>query len=1220
MRITFEHQRFEGERVIQTSPEMQNRISSEWYSRPKLYTGRALTADTLISNTKHHLRHMQLFGRHLSCGVIEGLTLSAYLRSGAEGQKDEQWLRLTSGLGITAWGEDVTLPEMSDIVLDYVAVWESKNPPRGTGIFVLQPIEILDEAVADEQSQCPWDEDRDAFEDEQIVDGCRLVFLPWPADVLGPVPSAQSKSFRNQLAYRIFDYEKAHPDTPLPWESIGVALGLACIDLETGNVLFLDRGAVVRKGGAPLSTKTTLSRNGTPFLWEARIQQFVGHLHDIRQKNETMPSAHAHFDVLPPVGVLPRQALNIDKMSTEFFPSQFIIDAAPIPEEQLEAAMNASAGLAPFDLHQPEKIKLLAPVPQSVYEPDLLKKEEPDPIFPETLRKLVREIRQWLETRAYLRSMAGRVMGAIDKAQIPAFDDDTDKIPDEEKFPAILSRHEGISEFGLIATNAAQSLHDWIKKYAPGVSDAVIRPLAPVAGNPPQFPASFAGLEIFMLALKNNIQKTEDILNAGYVKAETDMYRLRQVLLGNEKSSRMATSPAMGQIVSGQTSQPSTGDVETYFKAAAKAGAEKAAEASKAADAAEPDNTEKIVPERRTLFSKRLTLERSKPLVERIYESPSVEVKSNAVKTKSDILDTMADIPLELDDEVEVVGSGKAIMKEDEYNAALETLGDDANSRQVMEGRAVKSGSWVILSTTGLTDVEKEKLGAQKQKVDDILTEKSGRKGVPLSTLKTDASLGKNIRDGLLDPDPDDGDEADYFSAGVTSLEHALNAMRAVEKRLADYKKALQQSQKTLLALEANASRWKDKLGEADDKLMALRHDALVTRSLFEEEKSRLAAINERRRAIIDAYVTSLVFVRPRLVDARLDVPSVPLYAEYANPVPACLAEDFEAEGELAEMLDVFREVPLAWLTDAKGLVKLVNEPSVLVDVMKQSKNRTYKILSESVAAETKSYKTYNTHAYGKAMGKIVSANRQYRQDMAKQKTASDLTGLNAKTWAQLADSAESQVSLADLMEKGKGFSKLAVSAAEIMENLEDVAVSLYHLCNELEPAVKLQWANLMSIYDKPVDLRHLETLPSFDKLDFIFRRDLQNMVDWLFSQVDVAVDRARETMNDLVRVCILLAGHAPVSAIVKGYVGAPSTGKVGDFIDITVNQGKIKVGMLATVFTGQAMAVQGVVTDVGENATRVQVTQASGGAADFNIDKGAQVKFASGKYSKSRY
>lgn len=1300
MKIRFANHRFEGERVIQTSPEMSNRISSEWYSRPNLYTGRALTADTLIANTKHHLRHMQLFGRHLSRGVIQGLSLSPYVRSyvDAEGvAQTEQWLRLTAGLGITNWGDDVTLPETSDIFLDHVSTWNSENMPRGAGIFVLQPLEILDEIVADPTNQCQWDEARDPFDDEQLVDGCRLVFVPWPGDLLGPIPKVQAKQFRNRLVYQIFDYEKGHPDTLFPWEYVGIPVGLAYITLSNGKISFIDQQAVVRKGGAPLSTKTMLAMNGTPFLWEARIQQFIGQLYDIRQTVDAIPAAGVFFDVLPPVGVLPKQALTFDTMRTDFFPSQFIIDAAPIPEEQLEVAMNASAGLAPFDLYQPEKIKLLVPVPQSVYQADLLKKEEPDPIFLETLRKLVREIRQWLSSRSYVREMADRVVGAVSVGDVPQFSEDIDTTPDEDKFLVQIERHTGLTEFGVLATDAVKNLHSWIRKNAPAVSGTVINILLPTADNPPKFREGFQGIENFLLELQHNIKKTEDLLNSGYGKAEADMYRLRQLLLGNVKSSRLATSSALGQIVAGQTRQPSIKDVESFFTAAqaTKPGEvaveldqvldlegqtedEKLSQAltiMKKMEAGETLSTKDIYNATQVMtsaFSKRVGgdskaismvaqptkvnfetadtytfkqaetatvkkyrdsvelsrsvgLERSKPLVDRIYESPSMEVKGNAVKTKTSIFDALADVPFDIADEVNVVGTGKAILKDAEYNEILQTLGDEAG-RSVLEGRTSKSGQWVVISTAPLSEQEEATLSDdQKKKVGNILAQSRNKQGLSLKEIKdlkgTENDLGRHIRDGLLDPDPDDGDEADYFTAGVSALEHGLNAMRVIEKILDDYKKSVIQSRKVLTNLRANVDRWHDKLGEIDDKLLVLRHDALVTRSLFEEERSRLAAINAQRKAILDNYVSTLVFVRPRLVDSRLDVPSVPLYAEYVNPVPACLAEDFEAVGELADMLDVFREMPVAWLTEAGGLVKMVTNTAGVIDLMKQAGTRTARTISAGsrTAIQTASYQAYSTNNYGKAISAVVAANQQYKQTLATQKGALDFVGLNAQSWLQLVDMAESRVSLADLIEKGRGFSKLASKATAIMENLEDVAVCLYQWCNELEPSIKLQWANLISIYDKPVDLRHLETLPSFDKIDFTVRRDLQNMVDWLFSQVDPSIDKARRTMNDLVRVCILLAGHAPVSTIVKGYVDRPSTGKVGDFLDVTVNLGQLKIGMIATVITQQTIAVQGIVADVGERSARIKVTEVAGGTTDFSVDKGSQVKFISGKTQKAQ-
>ncbi|WP_319575207.1 hypothetical protein [uncultured Desulfobacter sp.] len=1290
MKIAFAKHHFEGERVIRTSPLMSNRISSEWYRRPHLFTGRALTADTLISNTKHHLRHLQLAGRHVSRGVIQGLTLSHYQRqfTDQEGMnRTEQWLRLSAGRGITPWGEDVTLPETSDIFIHNVAVWESENAPQGAGIFLLEPLEILDEVVSDTKNQCQWDEDQDPFDDEQIVDGCRLVFMPWPTGLLGSIPQAEDQQFRNRLVYQIFDYEQAHPDTLFPWEQVGVPLGLAYITEETGQIMFIDQQAVVRQGGAPLSTRSLLTLNGTPFLWESRIHQFVGHLADIRQTTDELPPAHTLFDTLPPVGVLPKQALNFDDMRSDFFPSQFIIEASPIPEEQLEVAMNASAGLSPFDLYQPEKIKLLVPVPQAVYQPDLLKTEIPDPIFLETLRKLIGEIRQWLANRTWLRDMADRVIGGIDQAKVPEFGEDTDAIPDEAVFPVFPDHDDTLKEFGSAAVSAVSNLRTWIRENAPGVSSSVLNPLIPTDGDPPGFRDEFQGLENFIADLKEKITKTEDLLNSGYVKSETQMYRLRRLLKGNIKASRMATSPAMASIVGDQESIPTLDDVEQYFNSAITTEEkvnitpeelapeelsgttenekiDNALAIMKKRESGQDISTDELMAATRTLASvaasrygdanKTIAMlaktqktigpvysaqkdlyyataatpqvifkytqpviipqkmaVRDKPIIERLYESPAMEVKSNAVNTKSAIFDLLAQVPLEIDEKVSVTDSKTAIITRSQYDAYIENLTEP--EQVILDNRSRLSEDFASIHVAPLTDDEEKYLADQEpavspERIQAYFSNLSANNKKNMRSVK-DPLLSKNIREGLFDPDPADGDEANYFSTGVTALEHGLNAMRLIEKRLKDYKKAVTQCGNVLLDLQTNARLWKDKLGEIDDKLVVLRHDALVTRSLYEEEKARLTAVNEQRRAILDTYVTSLVFVRPRLVDPRLDVPSIPLAAEYVNPVPACLAKDYEAVGELDDMLDVFREIPIAWLTEAKGLIRQVNTVPGVAELMTKAAARTARVIAQA-PAQTVSQKIYNTHAFGRTACKIIAANQQVKQTAFKEKAVLDTVKLNTMTWLDLVSQAETRVSLADLIEKGRGFSKQARQAAIVMENLEDVAVCLYHLVDGMEPVVKLQWANLLSIYDKPVDLRYLEALPSFDKIDITLRKDLQNMVDWLFSQVDIGIAQARQTMNDLVRVCILLAAHAPVSTIIKGYVSEPSSGKVGDVIDVAVNQGIVKIGMTATVMTQQSLVVQGVVTDVGAGAARIKVTQTKDGKPDFSIDQGAQIKF----------
>jgi hypothetical protein len=98
--------------------------------------------------------------------------------------------------------------------------------------------------------------------------------------------------------------------------------------------------------------------------------------------------------------------------------------------------------------------------------------------------------------------------------------------------------------------------------------------------------------------------------------------------------------------------------------------------------------------------------------------------------------------------------------------------------------------------------------------------------------------------------------------------------------------------------------------------------------------------------------------------------------------------------------------------------------------------------------------------------------------------------------------------------------------------------------------------------------------------------------------------------MNDLVRVCILLASHAPVSSIISGHVPRPTVGKTGDVIDLNLDKGRIRIGMQVAVYSGSRMAVQGVVEDLSSAAVRVKVTQSSQRNGQFNLEQGARAQF----------
>src|SRR5262249_6701859 len=101
------------------------------------------------------------------------------------------------------------------------------------------------------QTACDRDTEAYAFEDWQTADGVRLVMAAWPARPAGiQLPARDpAATWRNRLVYTVFDAEAALArDDRLPWEYLGVPLGLAGFD-TVWKPLFVDRRAVVRAGG-----------------------------------------------------------------------------------------------------------------------------------------------------------------------------------------------------------------------------------------------------------------------------------------------------------------------------------------------------------------------------------------------------------------------------------------------------------------------------------------------------------------------------------------------------------------------------------------------------------------------------------------------------------------------------------------------------------------------------------------------------------------------------------------------------------------------------------------------------------------------------------------------------------------------------------------------------------------------------------------------------------
>jgi len=459
------------EHVLAADPPLAP-VADTWRRRINAFPGRALGHRALTAEQAANAGRQRLSGRSVFPGVIEGL--EATLETAALGAPPaEAWLRLAAGAGLARSGEDLRLPADRRVALGALPIWAradlldaiaegapapatpapgAPDPafpglrpllPRRLGpslaealaapaaealpraaVLVLEPATVA--ILADGTDDCPPDPRNDPYDDLQLIDGARLALAFWPAEMLagdgGPDygPAPEGPLARNALAHRVFAMEaRLGPRGAHPWEGLGLPLALIGFAPDW-TLAFVDRAAVRRMGGTPMPRTQGWTGQGSPALHQARVAQFAEHLADLPEL--TAEAFAAAFRTLPPVGGLPRDALDLATRRRTLFPATARVSLRPAPAEEIGLAVAESAPLAPLRLDRPETVELLAPVPAAVYEPRLFEIETVDPAFAAAIRAIERDRAEWLFRRETVRARRERLAAEI-SGRLPGWDE-----------------------------------------------------------------------------------------------------------------------------------------------------------------------------------------------------------------------------------------------------------------------------------------------------------------------------------------------------------------------------------------------------------------------------------------------------------------------------------------------------------------------------------------------------------------------------------------------------------------------------------------------------------------------------------------------------------------------------------------------------------------------------------------------------------------------------
>jgi hypothetical protein len=1466
----------------------------------------------------------------------------------------------------------MTTVERDLLLAGYTAADLNANLPRA-GILVLQPVTYTVRGNPDPSDPCDEDPTNDAYEDQQLVDGCRLLLYLYPDEWL-PLPERDER-WRNRMAYSIFWAERNNePDQVMPWEDMGVPIALIGFD-DTWKPVFVDSHAVVRVGGLPKRRHKLLREAGNPFLWHARIQQFAEQLAEMDLPNLSPDQLHPSFRYLPPVGVLPKNAIQPRQGQNFFFPTHMTVQAVPIPLEQLDLVVQESASLVPFDLFNSDLVQVLVPVPQTWYEPRLLINEQVSPLFGQTIQQLHNQRDTWLKRRILVRQRAKALIQARTSRppQYPPLDPEAlgDEVQQRSNWfsrrvlqadatrTSILFGFRGASDTLRLEPNDQLTLYVYLEPLNPpnnfevrwltdqSLVRSVVWQQLPDSESPADprhraLPPSgqwvrltvaahlleLENTEVYGLSISINGGKlswghagkarlgtspVEDIIwigdnlpvgaeiiqpvrwswvgvdyaaisaqleanaiEADYAKGELPFYSTRALVsplgstayaftqatmpltifrgdrltayvyldpnhppkrielwcrldgspqslyrvywgepfivyqpnniglgsLGNHiylgelpepgewvrltipassitgaavsgmaflvEGGRMAwahlgksaagSSPLEdtvwvgdglppGAIPSnapdwnwvrlsptttpfGEPQAPITVLHEEEYQTVLREGVRVALPLEKlqldlrehtplARDAiALPKTTTFSLPiqlQGKFSFngtSKILTVvgvmtndeerllrnqvpdtdQGTRTAISRLYEHSQdnndvfeqlqrsgveglityLEAKANEADDKIDFgfLRVQTDIyrlrqfvlgnefanrltlspslfqiaqtdssyatqeklstffkdlvgdsqatPLQKAGGTPVIGDAQATSLKIESEAQnLKTKAFQANGVEAIRkqtpilGKVLRNVS-VAERLTQPTSLETRDLAlAVKHDVLAGLTatgilsdlEIPSIRGVTFGQLKNpneQIQVLQKVLAGYYDPLPKNSkgklsfpDQASQFGASSKSLDDTISMLRLAEGRVQEYRAAIALCQNTLEQLIGLEAKVNDRLQVIGTELGENRHDLSVARALLAEEEKRVAAINDRRDRIVNENVPFLVFHRPRIVNTliqgatRLLNPATDLLDD---PVPTCLRQRVFVPLQLGTMVDLLKEAPVNWFTQLPLLLDRLDRLETLQSVVNVAVGRA----KLPLAATQMMQEIVSTPGpFAQSLIQTVSLQHQFVQQQRQQTAQLDVGIMVNQTWKQMRDRAETLLSLGDLIDGGHGRPDLIKQASDRLRDMSQVAACLYARFAEVLPAVRLTWAQQLSQYDTPFSLQTLSRLPRWGEIEYIQQRELQTLGNWLYRQINPKNENAVGFINDLVRVCILLASHAPVNQIIAGRVIQDTPVIVGNQVNLAIDFAQVNVGMSVLMYAADNQVVaRGVVEDLGKGQVAARIVQ----------------------------
>ncbi len=731
-----------------------------------------------------------------------------------------------------------------------------------------------------------------------------------------------------------------------------------------------------------------------------------------------------------------------------------------------------------------------------------------------------------------------------------------------------------------------------------------------------------ASIQELITYFETQAAEADELVDAGFLKARTDVFRLGTLLSNNSLATKFVASPSLANIIDRKPAKSDTSGVNLY---ASQLLANFAPSAIGAASSIAANTADKIaVRSISAAAGTRAAPAAATAATARV--SGATEFISNLNKTNSKLLENRTTF-----DSVSRKLTGDEKKAFELLRASAEEL-TSANTLIQLEGIAA-IGTFADTFVANFSDLSQKQIRAipldrlqpalaptVRQEIHDgrlEIFERLTRLDISLADLTTDFvdAPGTPVRPAtplkitrirfqtlisrrrfdtlsVLQQTSatttaiNDADESKHFSTGVSYADMALSALRAVETRIKDYRVFVERCRSALRQTQAFIQQIATALIPVDVEIDESRQDVAVALALKAEEQARLDGINAHRDKVLAEHVEFLVFHRPRAVRLNTDVPSRRLEPALAGePVIECLRENPAPPPDLAALRDIFRASPSKWFRYALRWLQKVDRWEHLHSLLVHA-SRTPLLALDVAPAIT-------AGRYTQTLTKVFQARHASAQKAIAAAPAIEIASLVSLSWLDLQQRAERQLTLGQLIASGPA--PLARAAAGELENIFAVATCLHENFSRVPGLLRLDWAEKFGQFDNVnVDFRDLSRLPGWPRIDFTLRREMQIHADWLFGRIDQAQPDALDLINDLVRIALLLASHAPVDQLIVGHpVENEVTPRPGGLLNLKVDPLRIRRGMDVIYKVSETQTLRAVVEDISANHVSARILEA---------------------------